>query len=318
MELLLATRDGFVAAQNEGGWQLVRTGLDGRFVTSLMARQGVILAGTDDGIFRSDDGGLSWRETSRGLTQRHVRWLAFHPAISDLELAGTEPAAIFTSQDGGASWRECGEVSALREQLGWWLPYSPEAGCVRGFAFHGSRAYAAVEVGGVLRSDDQGMSWRLAGNSNESQASRQPSLSPLHSDVHDVASHPSSPDLVLAPTGGGLYRSRDGGDTWTHLHANYVRALWVNPDDANHLLLGPSDGPSGRNGRIVQSRDGGQSWQPPSITWRQNMPERFVAADGSIFVIMANGELLVTDQEAVNWQPILATAPPINAITTMK
>lgn len=318
MELLLATRNGFAAAQKEDKWQVVRTGLDGRSVTSLIAREGVILAGTHDGIFRSDDGGLSWREASRGLTHRHVRWLAFHPDISDREFAGTEPAAIFISQDSGETWQERDEVSNLREQLGWWLPYSPADGCVRGFAFHGTRAYAAVEVGGALRSDDQGESWRLMTGRDEGQTSPKSSSAAVHSDVHDITSHPSSPDLVLAPTGGGLYRSQDGGVTWSHLHGAYVRAVWIDPDDANHLLLGPSDGPSGHNGRIIQSHDGGQSWQTPLATWPQNMPERFMVEGETIFVIMANGQLLAADREALNWQPILTATGPINAITTMK
>lgn len=311
MELLMATRDGFVAVQNEGSWPVVRTGLDGRFITSLIAREGVILAGTEDGIFRSDDDGRSWQEASQSLTHRHVRWLAFHPDISDREFAGTEPAAIFTSQDGGQSWQECGEVSNLRDRLGWWLPYSPAAGCVRGFAFHGSRAYAAVEVGGVLRSDDQGVSWQLVSGADSQSIS-------LHPDVHDVANHPSSRDLVWAATGGGLYHSPDGGQSWTQLHPNYVRAIWVDPDDVDHLLLGPSDGPSGHNGRIIQSHDGGQTWQTPLATWTQNMPERFVAVGSSIFVVMANGELLAANQTTLDWQPILTVAPRINAVTTMK
>ena len=61
-------------------------------------------------------------------------------------------------------------------------------------------------------------------------------------DVHSIAAHPSGPDLVFAPTGGGLCRTRDGGMTWTLLYDCYVRAVWLDGDDANHLILGPADG----------------------------------------------------------------------------
>ena len=36
----------------------------------------------------------------------------------------------------------------------------------------------------------------------------------IHPDVHSIEVHPSSPDLVYAPTGGGFFRSLDGGQTW--------------------------------------------------------------------------------------------------------
>jgi photosystem II stability/assembly factor-like uncharacterized protein len=136
--------------------------LDGHNVTSAIAREGVILAGTTTGVFRSDDSGETWQVASDGLTTRHVRWMAFHPGLSDYEFVGTEPAAIFVSYNGSLSWRECPEVARLRDKHGWMLPYSLQAGCVRGFTFHGTRAYAAVEVGGALRSDDGGQTWQVS------------------------------------------------------------------------------------------------------------------------------------------------------------
>src|SRR5215467_903009 len=116
--LLLATTEGLGVYAREGAeWRPlpaaagVRQGLAGREVLCVIAREGVILAGTREGVWRSDDLGQSWHEASAGLTQRHVRWLAYHPDISDFEVAGTEPAGIFVSRDGAASWRACPEVA---------------------------------------------------------------------------------------------------------------------------------------------------------------------------------------------------------------
>ena len=103
------------------------------------------------------------------------------------------------------------EVAHPRDGHHWFLPYSPEAGCVRGFAVHGERVYAAAEVGGVVRSDDGGQTWRLAHGSDGQPAFGEPRWPLVHPDVHSIEVHPSSPDLVLAATGGGLYRSQDGG-----------------------------------------------------------------------------------------------------------
>jgi ligand-binding sensor domain-containing protein len=99
--LLLATDHGVVIAQREGDdWREASRSLIDQHVTSLIAREGVILAGTTRGVFRSDDVGQSWREASAGLKYKHVRWLAYHPDISDREFAGTEPAGIYVSHDG--------------------------------------------------------------------------------------------------------------------------------------------------------------------------------------------------------------------------
>src|SRR5512144_2379608 len=227
--LLLATRHGLIVCErDEDGWRAAARGLPDRDVTSVIGREGVILGGTTDGVYRSDDMGVTWREASAGLSSRHIRWLAYHPDVSDLEFAGTEPAGIFVSHDGGGSWRACPEVAELRDKRRWSLPYSPEAGCVRGFAFLGTRGYAAVEVGGVLRSDDSGETWRLVEGSDrnaEVEGSPEQSVDP---DVHSVYLHPWSRDVAFASTGAGFYRTTDGGKVWSLLYDCYCRAAWVN------------------------------------------------------------------------------------------
>lgn len=322
--LLIATGHGFTAAAPDGdGWREVAHGLEGRRVTSVIAREGVILAGTTDGVFRSDDLGRTWREASAGLAVRHVRWLAYHPDISDAEFAGTEPAAIFVSHDGAASWHECPEVATLRDRHGWFLPYSPEAGCVRGFAFYGFRAYAAVEVGGLLRSDDHGETWRLAeGSSGEPHLAGSPAGPLIYPDVHSVEVHPSSPNLIFAPTGDGLYRSDDGGKTWEHLRDDgYCRAVWADPSDPDHLVLGTATSPD-RNGRIVETRDGGRTWRAASdglrVPWPQDMVERFVQVGDKLLAVLAGGGLLAAPLATLEWRRILPGIAEVAAVTTMR
>jgi photosystem II stability/assembly factor-like uncharacterized protein len=315
MQLYLATRNGFVRVEGKNGrFEPTLRSLDGHYCTSIIAREGVILLGTREGVWRSDDLGETWREAGDGLPQPHVRWLAYHPTVSDFELAGTEPAALAISRDGGASWQEAPEVTALREQFKWWLPYSPEAGCVRGFAAHGERLYAAVEVGGLLRSDDRGRSWRLAAGSDGRPQFGQPKEGFIHPDVHSVAVHATSAERVFAPTGGGFYVSDDGGDRWTAVYDDcYVRAVWIDPGDIDHLLLGPAEGPSGRDGRIEESHDGGRSWQVVSERWMDDLVERFVQAKDVVLAMTQNGRLL----RAPEWEPVLAEVGGITAVTVM-
>jgi photosystem II stability/assembly factor-like uncharacterized protein len=320
--LILATRRGVVTFERkDDDWSESARGLADEEVTGIIAREGVILAGTTRGVFRSDDLAKTWFEASEGLTLLHIRWMAYHPDVSDFEFAGTEPAGIFVSHDGAMNWRACPEVAALRDKHHWFLPYSPESGCVRGFAFHGRRAYAAVEVGGVLRSDDGGEAWGLAEGSTGDPDLDGPPAPFVYPDIHSLVVHPSSPDLVLAPTGGGFYRSADGGKTWTLFYDCYTRAVWADPAQPAHLILSPADGVE-RNGRIEETHDGGQTWQPASTgletPWPRKLVERFTQVGDELFAVLSNGELIAAPLSTLEWRHPFPKIKNVNAVTAMQ
>lgn len=319
--LFAATGQGVYSFERDGSeWIETGHGLPEQRVTCAAARSGTALAGTPEGIFRSTDFGQNWAPASDGLDVRHVRWLAYHPGQAGLAFAGTEPAAIFVSDDDGQTWRERPEVADLRQKYRWNLPYSPEAGCVRGFAFNGSRGYAAVEQGGLLRSDDTGESWTLVESSSGDPKTTPPAAA-LHPDVHSVVVHPTSVDLVFAATGGGLYRSADGGQSWQQLYDCYCRALWSDPAQADHILFGPADGVD-RNGRIEETEDGGQTWQPasrnlPETPWSEHMVERLVEVNERLMAVLSNGQLLTSATVAPVWRHALPNIKEIKAVSPM-
>jgi photosystem II stability/assembly factor-like uncharacterized protein len=319
--LFVATNEGVLTVLSESDtWKQVLRGLTTRQVNSLSVEDDIVLAGTKEGIFHSDDKGRTWRIASQGLTEPHIRWLAHHPDGSGKVLAGTEPAAIFLSRDGGQTWAERPEVAELRDENGWYLPYSPEAGCVRdfAFAFDGQGVYAAVEVGGLLRSNDAGETWHLTKGSSGKTDEQDEGF--IHPDVHSVAVHPWSPDLVFAPTGGGLFRSGDGGETWEHLYDCYCRAVWPDPAEASHLILGPADSVD-RNGRIERTFDGGATWKKASeglnAPWSGHMVERLLRVDQELLAVLSNGELLAAPLMTLQWRHILPDAGWVRAVATM-
>ena len=316
MELFVATGDGFAAyKESVNGWEATRHALRGKHATCISRQGNLLLVGTHSGIFLSGDRGLTWKQAGNGPEVSHVRWIQCHPNRDGLALAGTEPAGIFYTEDGGNTWAGCPEVTELRKQGGWSLPYSPRAGCVRGFAVQGARVYAAVEQGGMLRSEDYGKSWRLVGGSSGDTTHRPPPA--LHPDVHSVTVHGSSPNRVFAPTGGGFYRSGDGGDTWEMLYKCYCRAVWVNPEDVEHMVLGPADGVSSR-GRIEVTRDGGNSWQPASdgldTPWAERMVDRFVRAGDHLFALLSDGRVMQASLNKLAWQRVLSERHQVEAL----
>ena len=313
--LLLATSHGVAICGSEpAGWRETRRDLPESFFTSVIVQGDMILGGTKDGIFRSSDRGASWQAVNSGLSIGYIRWLAAHPDNPQRVFAGSEPAGIFLSQDGGFSWQARPEVAEMRDQQGWYLPYSPEAGCVRGFAICGADGFAAVEVGGVLVSRDYGETWAM-NRKNQSPEKN------IHPDVHSITAHPNSAHLVAAPTGGGFFLSKDGGVSWDNRYPDcYCRAVWWNPVDPDHMLLGAADWVD-RDGRIEETRDGGYTWSEVArgldLPWRNHMVERFTQVGDHLLAVLSNGELLITTLEPLNWQRLLPEVRDVRAVASL-
>jgi hypothetical protein len=178
--------------------------------------------------------------------------------------------------------------------------------------------YAAVEVGGALISNDSGKKWNLVEGSDGSPDFDRDLGKMIHPDVHSITVHPTSSDFVTAATGGGLYRSTDGGRIWKNIYQCYIRAIWADPANPQHMIAGPADGVS-RNGRIEESNDGGQTWKLASdgmapTPWSRHMVERFVQLDNDLFAVLSNGELWLKPLDKNKWHQILLEVPHIKAI----
>lgn len=323
-DIFAGTDDGVVDLS--GGMR--RLGLEGHRVSAIHGfRQPgqaspVLLAGTyGEGLHRSEDGGETW-QAAEGMSAPAVRTLGPDPQARDALLCGTEPGRLFRSTDGGATWSELSGISALPEHDGWFLPYSPRAGAVRNVdAVPGDAGHlvASVEVGGMLRSTDGGESWsieEIAGND----------------DIHQVVGDPNRAGRVWASLGyaalptrvrragdrhlGGVARSDDSGRTWSLLHTDYTRSTIPVPELAGVVLSGPAPR-VGEAGRIVVTRDDGESWQTAADGLETPMPdmvELFVPApDGSVFAVCSGGRLLRADPDDWRWASALPADSTLKA-----
>ena len=121
--------------------------------------------------------------------------------------------------------------------------------------------------GGVWRTDDAGRTWTSLFDHGSSSA------------IGAIAVAPSNPDVIYAgggqpeprydvEAGRGVYKSTDGGRTWTDLglaDTRYIGRIWVSPTDPNLVLVGAVGhffGPSNARG-VYRSTDGGRSWTHP-------------------------------------------------------
>ncbi len=211
---------------------------------------GVLLGVDDRDLWRSTDGGTSWkplpnppkepslRQMMQGiieLPRPDFRCLAQHPIDAKRMYAGgdrDEPGqAVFRSVDGGKTWQAAGQ--GLEGRIDWLL--APRDG----------QLLAVNEDRALFRSDDEGGSWqRLSGGWPAAKLTQW---------VVD----PTEPQRLFVATEQGLYRSQDGGQSWTRQSSGIsdveVHAVLVTP--AGSVLAGTDSG-------VLLSRDRGDSFAP--------------------------------------------------------
>src|SRR5258705_3059635 len=116
--------------------------------------------------------------------------------------------------------------------------------------------WVTVEIGGIFRSDDYGSTWHSCSNGLVSM------------DVHGIAVVPdeNGDHIALATTNRGLHRSTDLGRTWTFQHLDapwqYTRAVVPHPSDPASVFVTNGNGPPGNDGRLLRSRDYGNTFAP--------------------------------------------------------
>src|SRR5262245_20300394 len=152
-----------------------------------------LYVGTDQGVFRTMDGGATWISVSSGLPPLSVTGLAIDPIAPATIYAGVFRGGIFKSTNRGASWAPAG-LSGL-EVFGLTIdPRSP------------STLYAAISsgAGGIFKSIDGAATW------NSASAGLTVPWS------YSVVVDPSNSMILYAGTSGGwVSKSVNGGMSWT-------------------------------------------------------------------------------------------------------
>jgi len=165
-------------------------------------------------------------------------------ASSETLYLGTADGHVFASEDGAKNWELRGRVGSRTDAVV--TRIVPDAR-------EKNRVFAAVWYqeagagGGVFQSDDQGRNWRLDGLGDEAVRAL------------EVAS--SHPEVLVAGTRTGVFRSRDRGVTWERISAvgdpelRNVDSLAIDPQNPEIIYAGTYHLP-------WKTMDGGKTWKP--------------------------------------------------------
>ena len=244
--------------------------LESAGVRDLIAIGDRLFAGTNEGLFVSDDRGANW--TLKGLGDYQV-WQIRDDGAGRL-YASTAPAGLFASDDAGDSWTAVPAFMALAETADWCIPVEPPIPpSARALVVRGDELFVGVEVGGIAVSKDRGESWAMV-------------LPGDNPDLHMMFAHPAKPQTLYASTGygrldgvaemiegnAGVFRSDDGGASWAYawqgITPRYSRPMCVDARAPYALTVASAphafshykqDG--GSDAMLFRSDDGGESWR---------------------------------------------------------
>jgi photosystem II stability/assembly factor-like uncharacterized protein len=252
-------------ADGSDEWQALRHGLPEAPAVRALAvhplHPEIIYAGTQSGPYRSDDHGEHWEKVNildHGLP---VWSFLFHPHNPSVIFAGYENCEIYRSDDSGEHWTRL-PVSVRFPDITT-APGANPAKRVLGLdasVRDPDHLYAAIEVGGTIRSTDGGEHWE---NLSHGQYLDDDAV-----DMHGVLASRWRPDTVFGIGRAGMFCSTDRGDHWRHvplepLNAKrqvYCRAIREVPGNPRKLFVAAGSNFQSDRGVLLRSSDGGETW----------------------------------------------------------
>lgn len=265
----------FRRAAGEGRWELQNKGLpEGVHVQAITVHPtnpDVVYVGTQDGPYRSLDRGQRWERLPFPADGGQVWSILVHPSRPRTLLVGTSPVGIYRSDDEGTSWRRLPNAVQVERVK---MPFACRVMRIAIDPAQPEHIYAALEVGGAMRSLDGGETW---GDCSDDlvKLSELPHLkSRIVSDTemegmldgHALCVSAAAPGTVILALRMGLFRSTDRGAHWKDMEVGrfspltYGRDIRVSPQDPKVLYACLSPAARSEDGSLYRSADLGETW----------------------------------------------------------
>ena len=163
----------------------------------------IIYAVTNDYIYKTRDGGLTWENLSRGMSHSRVIAMAIDPVYPATVYAGTKGDAVYKSHDGGQRWR------SMRTGL----DDATITSVVNQFLFDpaDSRHIFVATTMGVFETKNGGEHWTKRMNGMKEVLM-----------VVTLGMDPTRPSVLYAGTSGGVYKSVDQAEHWEQVNTGLV------------------------------------------------------------------------------------------------
>lgn len=233
------------------------------------------------GVWKSDDYGRTWNPIFDSEPTQSIGAIAVAPSDPNIIYVGSGEGlhrpdlsvgnGIYKSTDAGKTWTHLGledgqQIPALAVD-----PHDPN----RLFAAVLGHPYGPNEERGIFRSTDGGVSWQKVLYKDENTGGSDVTIDPTNPNVvyaclWEMREGPWEDGNQFPGTGGGLFRSTDGGNTWKQLTnglpKNIVQVnVAVSPSEPSrvYISIGTTDRGSYGSGAglgVYRSDDSGENW----------------------------------------------------------